>query len=138
MAVNQVVVDGEAVLDLSGDSVTPQTMLAGATAHNAAGDQIEGALVVTEISRAVVTLTTSGWSAGSDYSYVQSASVSGMTASTEFDYDPSLTGTDEESDIAVVEAFTNVIFAGGGDGIVTFKATDAPGVNIPVIVRLFA
>lgn len=45
-AVNKVVVDGVTRLDLTGDSVTPQTLLAGATAHNAAGEQIEGAVTV--------------------------------------------------------------------------------------------
>lgn len=42
MAVNKVCINGETVLDLSGDSVTPETLLAGATAHNAAGVQIVG------------------------------------------------------------------------------------------------
>ncbi len=42
MAVNKVCINGETVLDLSGDSVTPETLLAGATAHNAAGVQIIG------------------------------------------------------------------------------------------------
>lgn len=41
-SVNKVVVDGVTRLDLTKDSVTPQTLLAGATAHNAAGEQIEG------------------------------------------------------------------------------------------------
>lgn len=42
MAVNKVCINGETILDLSGDSVTPETLLAGATAHNAAGAQIVG------------------------------------------------------------------------------------------------
>ena len=42
--VNKVVYGGETLLDLTGDSVTPETLLAGATAHNAAGKQIEGAV----------------------------------------------------------------------------------------------
>lgn len=42
MAVNKVCINGETVLDLSGDSVTPETLIAGATAHNAAGAQIIG------------------------------------------------------------------------------------------------
>lgn len=35
----------ETLIDLTGDSVTPEAMLAGVTAHNAAGDPIEGTLV---------------------------------------------------------------------------------------------
>lgn len=42
MAVNHVIIDGKTALDLRGDSVAPGTLLSGATAHNAAGQQIEG------------------------------------------------------------------------------------------------
>lgn len=45
MAVNHVVVNGKTALDLRGDSVAPGTLLSGATAHNAAGQQIEGTYV---------------------------------------------------------------------------------------------
>lgn len=38
--------DGTVLLDLTGDTVTPETLLSGATAHNAAGEQISGAMVV--------------------------------------------------------------------------------------------
>lgn len=42
MSVNKVEVNGETVLDLSQDSVTPEQLAQGATAHNAAGEQITG------------------------------------------------------------------------------------------------
>lgn len=42
--VNKVVYGGETLLDLTGDSVTPETLLSGATAHNAAGERIAGAV----------------------------------------------------------------------------------------------
>ena len=42
MAVNKVDVNGSTVLDLTNDSVTPETLTFGATAHNAAGEQITG------------------------------------------------------------------------------------------------
>lgn len=49
MAINKVVMntaDGESVLmDLTGDTVTPETLLAGATAHSANGESIVGTLV---------------------------------------------------------------------------------------------
>lgn len=38
--------DGTVLLDLTGDTVTPENLLSGATAHNAAGEQISGAVVV--------------------------------------------------------------------------------------------
>lgn len=42
MAVNKVEVNGETKLDLTQDTVTPENLLSGATAHNAAGEQIIG------------------------------------------------------------------------------------------------
>ena len=43
MAVNKVEVNGETKLDLTQDTVTPENLLSGATAHNAAGEPISGA-----------------------------------------------------------------------------------------------
>jgi hypothetical protein len=44
MAVNKVVYSGSTLIDLTGDSVTPETLAKGATAHNASGDAITGTL----------------------------------------------------------------------------------------------
>lgn len=43
----------ETLIDLTGDSVTPESLLAGVTAHNAAGDPIEGALVPGDMKSSV-------------------------------------------------------------------------------------
>lgn len=43
MAVNKVEINGESVIDLTQDTVLPQTLLSGVTAHNAAGEPIVGA-----------------------------------------------------------------------------------------------
>lgn len=48
MANNKVVLGNETLIDLTGDTVTPQTLLAGATAHDNRGEQIQGAVVVPE------------------------------------------------------------------------------------------
>ena len=50
MAVNKVEVNGETKLDLTQDTVTPENLLSGATAHNAAGEPISGAVAVAEAS----------------------------------------------------------------------------------------
>lgn len=42
MAVNKVALNGEVKLDLTADTVTPETLLKGKTAHNAAGELITG------------------------------------------------------------------------------------------------
>ena len=65
MGVSKVDFAGNTLVDLTGDSVTPDTLLEGETAHNAAGDQIAGAMkkgtelkiIVTVTSGATVTAT---------------------------------------------------------------------------------
>ena len=42
MGVNKVEYGGRTLIDLTNDTVTPETLVKGATAHNAAGEQIEG------------------------------------------------------------------------------------------------
>lgn len=49
MGKSKIVYGGETLIDLTGDSVTPQTLPVGETAHNAAGDPIEGAMVIAPI-----------------------------------------------------------------------------------------
>ena len=58
MAVNQVIKGKEVLLDLTEDTVTPYNLLAGATAHNAAGEVIEGTLVTTKIGSTAISGTT--------------------------------------------------------------------------------
>ncbi len=42
MAVNKVIYDGETLIDISGDTVTAETLAQGATAHNSRGEKITG------------------------------------------------------------------------------------------------
>lgn len=46
MSVNKVAVNGETIIDLTEDSVTPETLIKGTTAHNKAGESITGSLEV--------------------------------------------------------------------------------------------
>ena len=50
MEVNHVIINGETVVDLRNDTVTPQTLLSGTTAHNAAGENIAGSVVTAPAS----------------------------------------------------------------------------------------
>ena len=70
MAVNKVDINGATVIDLTGDSVTPETLLEGATAHNAAGDQIDGAVVVAPASNTTPKAPGTA-SAGSESAYAR-------------------------------------------------------------------
>lgn len=42
MAVNKVEINGKPVIDLTQDTVTPDTLLEGITAHDASGSKIQG------------------------------------------------------------------------------------------------
>ena len=64
MAINKVEFGDRTLIDLTADSVTPQTMLKGTTAHNAAGEQIEGAVVTAPLSDAAPSAPTAAGSAG--------------------------------------------------------------------------
>lgn len=57
MAVNKVDINGETILDLSQDSVKPENLLSGATAHNAAGQSITGTYPTTTVLYTAQTLT---------------------------------------------------------------------------------
>lgn len=54
MAVNKVEINGEVKLDLTGDTVTPETLLKDATAHNAAGEQIVGTMEIDDNAAGVI------------------------------------------------------------------------------------
>ena len=45
MAVNKVTVNGETIVDLTGDTVTPASLAQGVTAHDAAGNPISGTML---------------------------------------------------------------------------------------------
>ena len=68
--------DGTVLLDLTGDTVTPETLLSGVTAHNAAGNPIVGAVAVARPKSCLVTLSASGW----DASNRQTVTVNGIIA----------------------------------------------------------
>ena len=44
MAYNKIIYGGKTLVDLSEDTVTPETLAEGATAHNAAGERIAGTM----------------------------------------------------------------------------------------------
>ena len=57
MAVNKVDINGATVIDLTSDSVTPETLLQGATAHDASGAAITGTMVRGTELKIIVTVT---------------------------------------------------------------------------------
>lgn len=70
MGVSKVDFAGNTLINLTGDSVTPETLLEGATAHNAAGDQIDGAVAVAPASNTTPKAPGTA-SAGSESAYAR-------------------------------------------------------------------
>lgn len=70
MGVSKVDFAGNTLVDLTGDSVTPETLLEGATAHNASGDQIAGAVAVAPASNTTPKAPGTA-SAGSESAYAR-------------------------------------------------------------------
>lgn len=154
MAVNKVEINGETKLDLTQDTVTPENLLSGATAHNAAGEQISGAVApvrydvaqdltsdqknqardnigaaATVIMRKV-TLTTAGWNASTKK---QTVAVSGILAD----------GTKQQVICSPVDESYDSVWnscyvqcVGHGADSLTFQCDEIPTANVEVFVSI--
>ena len=165
MAVNKVDVNGVTVLDLTQDSVTPDTLKKGETTHDASGALIVGTMEtvmipkttallkgdgVGGVSEAVkgtdyaepsvaftVTLTTSGWAQSGSYKK-QTVTVAGLKASYPVSpvVDAQLSGTDADGDAAILTAFTAVnILQTAENQLIAYCIEAAPTTNIPLIIN---
>lgn len=140
MAVNKVVINDETKLDLTADSVTPQTLLKGATAHNAAGEKITGEYEPMKVTQYTGTLLASGWAADSYGYQSQTITISGLKASYDVDpeWDVALSGTDPDADAALLEGFALIHnYKTGANSLTAQCIGAAPTVNIPVKVVVF-
>lgn len=166
MAVNKVVVGDEVKLDLSGDSITPGVLRAGETAHDAAGEPIEGAMVVAPIddvptegsenavssggvwsalqesgSSAVtsytVTVPVSGWTASGAFK-INTVTVSGLkeTYPQRPRIDCDVTNTDAESDAAMMAAFALLTGAETGTNSLTLYVAGGLAPDINLSIYL--
>lgn len=77
MAVNKVALNGEVKLDLTADTVTPETLLKGKTAHNASGELITGTMIASQL-QLVVTVSAGATVAATN----GSKTISGTSGST--------------------------------------------------------
>ena len=90
-----------------------------------------------ELSAQTITLTTSGWTQGSDDRYYQTKSVSGVTSSTPVvwvDCDLSTSDVDAKIEILTAWAGPSANEVKQGNGTLTFYSYEKPTVNIPVNV----
>lgn len=152
MAVNKVEINGEVKLDLTQDTVTPENLLSGVTAHNAAGEQISGAVAPVrydvaqdltseqkkqardnigagEKPKAVsVTLTVAGWDSSTKKQTVMVSEVS-ADATSQVVWVTFLTET-------ALDAYMDagIVPVAQGASSVTFRADTIPTETIPVTV----
>ena len=140
MAVNKVALNGEVKLDLTADTVTPETLLKGATAHNAAGELITGVYEPMNIKQYTGTLLASGWAADSHGYQAQTIAITGLKAAYDIDpqWDVALSGTDPDADAALLEGFALIHnYTTGANSLTAQCIGKAPTVNVPVKVVIF-
>lgn len=146
--------DGTVLLDLTGDTVTPENLLSGVTAHDAAGERINGEVAPVRydvaqnltpaqkeqarnnigasatVTMRKVTLTTSGWNSSTKQ---QSVAVSGVLAD----------GTkqrvicspvDESYDSAWNSCYVQCV--GHGADSLTFQCDEIPTAAVEVFVSI--
>lgn len=140
MAVNKVALNGEIKLDLTADTVTPETLLKGATAHNAAGELITGVYEPMNIKQYTGTLLASGWAADSHGYQAQTITIDGLKASYDVDpqWDVALSGMDKDADSALLTGFSRVSnFTTGANSLTAQCIGVPPEINIPIKVVVF-
>lgn len=140
MAVNKVALNGEIKLDLTADTVTPETLLKGMTAHNAAGELITGVYEPMNIKQYTGTLLASGWAADSHGYQAQTITITGLKAAYDVDpqWDVALSGTDPDADAALLEGFALIHnYTTGANSLTAQCIGKAPTVNVPVKVVVF-
>lgn len=146
MAVNHVTINGETVVDLRADTVTEENLPVGVTAHNAAGEPIQGAFqpvtsvngqtgaVVLGSTTVSVTLLAANWDTSGDRpKYTVSHPLITATSNQAF-IDP-MEPTDEVLDAL---AAANIQDGGQAAGEAYLLAYgDVPEIDVPVRVILF-
>lgn len=140
MGRSKIVYAGDTLLDLTEDTVTPETLLKGMTAHNAAGELITGVYEPMNIKQYTGTLLASGWAADSHGYQSQTITITGLKASYDIDpqWDVALSGTDPDADAALLEGFALIHNYKTGVNSLTAQCIGAaPTVNIPVKVVVF-
>lgn len=140
MGRSKIVYAGDTLLDLTEDTVTPETLLKGKTAHNAAGELITGVYEPMNIKQYAGTLLASGWAADAHGYQAQTITITGLKASYDVDpqWDVALSGTDPDADAALLEGFALIHnYVTGANSLTAQCIGKAPTVNIPVKVVVF-
>lgn len=141
--------EGDYTADMVGarpDTWTPSAADVGAvpTSRTVNGKALSSNITLTaedvgagpESTAQTITLSSSSWSASGSI-YQQVANVTGVTADTPvIIVEPSLSTTDADANATILEAWGKIakLEKTQGAGTITFRATENPGVNVPVKV----
>ena len=128
-AVNKVDLNGVTVLDLTSDTVTPETLLVGTTAHNAKGETITGTLVPCTVYSAENPQITADNDAGY-FTWTISASNHGFSSNNLLISIYKSTGEQVLGDVKVSPTDYSVVIGMYYDtGISTYAVPSAPIIN---------
>lgn len=125
MAVNNVIVNGETILDLRNATATAAQILEGATAYGASGELLVGTAKTTNRTEATITLPMSSWVDGQ-----QTVTVSGMTADATV-----VTGADLGSEPEYTDC--GVYCSGQSTGQLTFSCSYVPSEDLIANIVFF-
>lgn len=144
MAVNKVEINGEVKLDLTQDTVTENTLLKGVTAHDAAGNAVEGKVVTTPVPKTSNLLKGDGAGGigaavpGTDYlTEAPVTSVNGATGDVKSTFYVTVTQGDDRSvtaDKTAAEVYA--AYAAGYAVYAIVNSYDYYPTILPLVVRL--
>ena len=143
MAVNKVEINGEVKLDLTQDTVTENTLLKGVTAHNAAGNPVEGKVVTTPVPKTSNLLKGDGAGGigvatpGTDYlTEAPVTSVNGKTGEVKSTFYVTVTRGDDGS--VTADKTAEEVYAAYAAGYVVYaivnpKSDNSPPLMLPMV-----
>ena len=141
MAVNKVEINGEVKLDLTQDTVTENTLLKGVTAHDAAGNPVEGKVVTTPVpvtSNLLKGDGAGGVSAatpGMDYlTEAPVTSVNGATGEVKSTFYVTVTQGDDGS--VTADKTAEEVYAAYAAGYAVYAIADLYNYDIPAILPM--
>lgn len=144
MAVNKVEINGEVKLDLTQDTVTEDTLLQGATAHDAAGNTIEGKVVTTPVPKTSSLLKGDGKGGvsaatpGKDYlKEAPVTAVNGAIGEVKSTFYVTVTPTGSGY-AATADKTAAEVYAAYVAGYAVYAIVNFPGINAPLELPLVA
>lgn len=143
MAVNKVEINGEVKLDLTQDTVTENTLLKGVTAHDAAGNLVEGKVVTTPVPKTSNLLKGDGAGGigaavpGTDYlTEAPVTSVNGATGDVKGTF--YVTVTQGDNNTATADKTAEEVYEAYAAGYAVYAVVNSYDYSFPIILPMLA